>query len=82
MLKFVGLKSVSAGALIVLAIIVSMPKAGATPAFARQTGKACNFCHRGPPRLNDTGLAFKNNGFLLPDNNKAPDTDHRDAPRQ
>ena len=82
MLKFVGLRGVFVIAPIVLALIVSTPKAGATPAFARQTGKTCSFCHRGPPRLNDTGLAFKNNGFLLPDSSKVPNKDLKDTPAQ
>jgi|HubBroStandDraft_3_1064219.scaffolds.fasta_scaffold81002_2 hypothetical protein len=67
---------------IALALIFCTPKAGATPTFARQTGRNCSFCHSGVPRLNDTGVAFKNNGFLLPDSNKAPDKDHKDAPAQ
>lgn len=65
---------------IVLASTVSTPKARANPTFARQTGKPCNFCHQGVPRLNDTGLAFKANGFALPDSGKAPDGERKDAP--
>lgn len=68
------------GALVVasvaLALMSETLKADATPYFARQTGRNCNFCHTGVPRLNHTGLAFKNNGFLFPDSNKAPDKDH------
>jgi hypothetical protein len=81
-IKSVALGGAAVSALIALALIVSTPKAGATPAFARQTGKNCSFCHSGPPRLNDTGAAFKNNGFLLPDSNTASDKDPKDAPRQ
>ena len=44
---------------IALALIFCTPKAGATPTFARQTGRNCNFCHSGIPRLNDTGAAFR-----------------------
>jgi hypothetical protein len=77
---------VSAGALVAAlitsALILATLKAEATPNFARQTGRTCNFCHSGPPRLNDTGLAFKNNGFIFPDSNNAPNRDHRDAPVQ
>ena len=65
-----------------LALMLAAPKAEATPSFARQTGRNCNFCHSGVPRLNDTGLAFKNNGFRFPDSNKAPDKDHQDIPAQ
>jgi hypothetical protein len=66
---------------IAFALMFPTPKADATPYFARQTGRSCNFCHRGVPRLNDTGLAFKNNGFLFPESNKASDKDHKDTPR-
>lgn len=65
-----------------LALMLAAPKAEATPNFARQTGRNCNFCHGGVPRLNNTGLAFKNNGFRFPDSNKTPDKDHQDTPAQ
>ena len=65
-----------------LGLILSAPNAQATPTFARQTGKTCSFCHSGPPRLNDAGVAFKNDGFLLPDSNKAPDTIPKDTPHE
>jgi hypothetical protein len=65
---------------IVAALMLATPKAEATPNFARQTGRNCNFCHRGVPRLNDTGLAFKNNGFLFPNSNKPAEEDRKDTP--
>jgi hypothetical protein len=65
-----------------LALILAAPNAEATPRFARETGKTCNFCHRGPPRLNDTGLAFKNDGFRFPNSNETPEKDHKDGPPQ
>ena len=65
---------------IALALIFCTPKAGATPTFARQTGRNCSFCHSGVPRLNDTGLAFKNNGFLFPNSNKPAEEDRKDTP--
>ena len=68
--------------LIALALIFAAPKAHATPTFARQTGRNCSFCHSGPPRLNDTGLAFKNHGFRFPNSDEAPDKDRKDAPAQ
>jgi hypothetical protein len=68
--------------LVALASMVPMPKADATPAFARQTGKNCVFCHQGVPRLNDTGLAFKANGFALPDNGATSSGERKDAPAQ
>ena len=72
----------SALAVTALALMLATPKAEATPNFARQTGRNCNFCHGGVPRLNNTGLAFKNNGFRFPDSDKAPDNDHKGAPAQ
>jgi hypothetical protein len=79
-------KSIAAGGAFVLtpialALMFPTPKADATPYFARQTGKTCNFCHRGVPRLNDTGFAFKNNGFAFPKSNKPSDKDREEAPR-
>lgn len=80
--KSVALGSALVAAPIALALMFATPKAEATPTFARQTGRNCNFCHRGVPRLNDTGLAFKNNGFLFPDSNKAPEKDYKGAPAE
>jgi len=40
--------------------------AQATPFFARMYHFECATCHRGYPRLNDFGLAFKANGFRIP----------------
>ena len=36
-----------------------------TPAFARQTGLACNVCHTHYPELTPTGRAFKLNGYVF-----------------
>lgn len=36
-----------------------------TPAFARQTGLACNVCHTHYPELTAAGRAFKLNGYVL-----------------
>jgi hypothetical protein len=71
-----------AGALVapLIALAFLTPKAEATRNFARQTGRNCNFCHSGVPRLNDTGLAFKNNGFLFPNSNKPAEKDRKDTP--
>jgi hypothetical protein len=74
-------KAISATPL-ALALILVVPNAEATPRLARETGKTCNFCHRGPPRLNDTGLAFKNDGFRFPNSGEAPDKDHKEASPQ
>ncbi len=71
-----------AAAPIALALTFPLPEARATPQFARQTGQRCNFCHRGAPRLNERGLAFKANGFRFPDSDKPSNKDHKDAPSQ
>jgi hypothetical protein len=80
--KALALRGALAMAPIAWALIFLTPKAEANPNFARQTGRNCSFCHSGVPRLNDTGVAFKNNGFVLPEANKAPDKDHKDIPAQ
>jgi hypothetical protein len=75
-LKSIARRKVLSVTPFVLALILAAPNAEATPRFARETGKTCNFCHRGPPRLNDTGMAFKNDGFRFPNSNEMPDKDH------
>lgn len=62
------MKKFTFAALIVLsffAATVFMPKeASAVPGFARQTGKACTFCHfQHYPALNEEGRKFKAGGF-------------------
>jgi len=83
-MNHLGFNSVALGAALVGAPIVlavfATPKADATPSFARQTGRSCSFCHRGVPRLNDTGLAFKNRGFRFPGSDNPSDKDHKDTP--
>jgi hypothetical protein len=81
-LKPIVLGSLLAVMFLALALMLAAPKAEATPSFARQTGRNCNFCHSGVPRLNNTGLAFKNNGFRFSDSDKAPDKEHQDTPAQ
>jgi len=79
--KSTVLRAAVVAAPIALALMFPAPNADATPKFARQTGRSCNFCHRGVPRLNDTGLAFKNDGFRFPANNEPPEKDNKDTPR-
>jgi hypothetical protein len=80
--KPIALRSALSASLLAVALILAAPNAEATPKFARETGKNCSFCHSGPPRLNDTGVAFKNDGFRFPNSNEAPDKDHKDAAGQ
>ena len=50
----------------VLAATAFAPEASAVPAFARQTGMACNACHyQHFPLLNGFGRAFKSSGYTL-----------------
>jgi hypothetical protein len=72
----IALAGALAAAPLALALMLPTPTADAAPAFARQTGRNCSYCHRAVPRLNDTGLAFKNNGFHFPASEKPPDKDH------
>ncbi|MGH6798781.1 MAG: hypothetical protein ACREDI_10435 [Roseiarcus sp.] len=78
--KSIAMGGALVAAPVALALMFPTRKADATPYFARQTGRNCNFCHRGVPRLNPTGLAFKHNGFLFSDSNKAPNEQHKDTP--
>jgi hypothetical protein len=50
----------------VLAAAAFAPEASALPAFARQTGMACNACHQTHfPVLNGFGRAFKAGGYTM-----------------
>ncbi len=40
-------------------------KSGAMPFFARQTGRDCVYCHSVYPKLNETGLNFRANGYRI-----------------
>jgi hypothetical protein len=80
--KLIALRSALSASLVAVALILAAPNAEATPKFARQTGQNCSFCHSGVPRLNDTGLSFKNNGFRLPNSNETSGKDHKEAPAQ
>jgi hypothetical protein len=80
--KSIALCSALSASPLAVALVLAAPNAEATPQFARETGQRCSFCHSGVPRLNDTGLSFKNNGFRLPNGNEAPGKDHKQAPAQ
>ena len=80
--KSIALRGALSATALAVALIVAAPNAEATPKFARETGKPCSFCHSGPPRLNDAGLAFKNDGFRFPNGDETPDKDQKAAPAQ
>src|ERR1700730_1188146 len=48
-----------------LCLFLSFSKADAVPSFARQTGLACNVCHKSPPELTPFGRNFKLRGYVL-----------------
>src|SRR5581483_9525914 len=50
--------------LVLLTLAFDVPKAGAVPSYARQTGLACSGCHYTPPELNPAGRRFKLLGYV------------------
>jgi len=58
--------SVTAGMVVVWAMLLSVPKTSAIPAFSRKYQTSCTTCHNNYPELNDFGEAFKKNGFKFP----------------
>jgi hypothetical protein len=81
-IKSVARRNALSATLLSLGLILFAANAQATPTFARQTGKTCSFCHSGPPRLNDAGVAFKKDGFRFPDSNGTADKDRKNAPAE
>ena len=54
-----------------LGVSVCSP-AFAVPAFARKYGLPCSACHEAWPKLNNFGLAFRDNGYQLINDRDAP----------
>ena len=54
-----------------LGVSVCSP-AFAVPAFARKYGLPCSACHEAWPKLNNFGLAFRDNGYQLMNDRDAP----------
>jgi len=52
--------------IVMWAILASVPKTSAIPAFSRKYQTSCTTCHSNYPELNDFGEAFKKNGFKFP----------------
>ena len=46
-----------------LALALASHRARAIPAFARKYGMSCTACHEAWPKLNDQGIAFRDNGY-------------------
>lgn len=58
--------------MVMLAIVPFVGTADAMSAFSRKYGMKCDSCHRQRiPELNDFGVAFYKNGFVLPGQNDA-----------
>ena len=58
--------SLTAVVVVMWAMLVSVPKTSAIPAFSRKYQTSCTTCHNNYPELNDFGEAFKKNGFKFP----------------
>ncbi len=48
-----------------LTLLATATPSYAIPAFARKYDLPCSFCHSAFPKLNDVGVAFRDNGFRL-----------------
>lgn len=62
---------VSAVVIVVCAMLASVPKTSAIPAFSRKYQTSCTTCHNNYPELNDFGEAFKKNGFKFPSDDES-----------
>src|SRR2546426_133749 len=58
--------SLSGVVVVLWAMLASVPKTSAIPAFSRKYQTSCSTCHNNFPELNDFGEAFKKNGFKFP----------------
>src|SRR5438128_4218867 len=47
--------------------LVVPPEASATAQFSRRYDTSCNTCHTAFPKLNDFGIAFKDAGYQIPE---------------
>ncbi len=57
------------------AAVLTAPSAWAIPAFARRNNLACSSCHSAWGYLNSTGRAYKEAGYVLPDEDGELDFD-------
>jgi hypothetical protein len=48
-----------------LTLLATATPSYAIPAFARKYDLPCSFCHSAFPKLNDVGVAFRDNGYRL-----------------
>ena len=75
------MKKVALSLASVLAAVAFAPEASAIPAFARQTGMACNACHAQHfPVLNGFGRAFKAAGFTMMGSQEKIEGEHVSLP--
>ena len=77
------MKKVALSLATVLVATAFAPEASAVPAFARQTGMACNACHfQHFPLLNAFGRAFKSSGFTMMGAQGKVEGEHLSIPSQ
>ena len=77
------MKKVALSLASVLVATAFAPEASAVPAFARQTGMACNACHfQHFPLLNAFGRAFKSSGFTMMGAQGKVEGEHLSIPAQ
>jgi hypothetical protein len=65
-----ALRCLSRAVLVLLTLIATESAALAIPAFARRYETSCTTCHVVPPKLNAFGVAFKNLGYRMPDDQR------------
>src|SRR6266508_3429262 len=65
-----ALRGFPCAVLVLLTLMVTESTALAIPAFARRYETSCTTCHVVPPKLNAFGVAFKNLGYRMPDDQR------------
>lgn len=61
---------------LVIGLGIAPRTASGVPAFARKYGLPCSACHEAWPKLNNFGLAFRDNGYQLGNERDAPIYQH------
>jgi hypothetical protein len=67
---------ITAALALLLGIGATVQPASAVPVFARKYGLRCSACHEAWPKLNNFGLAFRDNGYQLGNERDAPIYQH------
>lgn len=66
-------RAIAGAGLLLFALVLLAPEAGAIPAFARRYNQSCNLCHAPAPRLAATGEMVAGHGFRMAPGEVAPD---------